>query len=628
MKSSANNQNSSTNRISVISTSDRNANSTSLETTQQRLQAHSNATTSVGGTVRKANCETKNSRSCKKRNKMEEEHVQGPRQELFVPNQGFTELFCDFPVSYATTTVDPKPPSPPPLSQLPSRFLEATAAQSHSAPSTPFRGKVVLSKKERKEMSRLSKLQQDELLVAAEQQNEASGSLSVQSSPYRLRNCLAKINSKGLFASLHRNSQKSLLSFGSNNSENNQNGLSLELSPPPPAPSELADNNTTNTSACNNNEADYAEKLKNLPVRARKAHTSHMENYCLFDPVDFINEKAMRNRLSSTMAVTFETGLRDPLFSSRQDLYFGDTEIVPEVIYNEQQLDAAEEQQQQQEKGEESMQNFDHHNYFVIDPDELEKEPSNFDNVLPNAFTNEMFDHTQKRNSRLMQQQNSLELSEYANAPSNLELGAATEDMCMSQSQESKDSLTQTTVSSNTITNSSIALLESSSSSSCSSNAAMAITNAKTPKKKLCFMNLPSFSLEDACASNNSKKAQSVAQERAVSEIVSSDHMLHLQNLLLESKETALKSRTVPLESNYVLFNPGPVPSRNLQYKIKKPRPLSTHSDADSGFLSPCSPDELNAIKSNPSILVLQQCDSVQGYLEVIRISKKYFFNT
>lgn len=78
-----------------------------------------------------------------------------------------------------------------------------------------------------------------------------------------------------------------------------------------------------------------------------------------------------------------------------------------------------------------------------------------------------------------------------------------------------------------------------------------------------------------------------------------------------------VRSHNETIELNYVLFNPGPVPSRNIQYKIRKPRPLSSHSDADSGFLSPCSPDEFSSLKSNPAILVLQQCDSVQGYIEV-----------
>lgn len=86
------------------------------------------------------------------------------------------------------------------------------------------------------------------------------------------------------------------------------------------------------------------------------------------------------------------------------------------------------------------------------------------------------------------------------------------------------------------------------------------------------------------------------------------------------------KCELAPLESNYVLFNPAPVPSRSVQYKIRHARPSSAHSDADSGFLSPVTPPEAGgaigaqanaANEQAPAVLVLQQCDSIQGYIEV-----------
>ncbi|KAI8043480.1 hypothetical protein M5D96_004812, partial [Drosophila gunungcola] len=69
------------------------------------------------------------------------------------PSTTSSTAYPDLPVSYATCLVgpppyrEPPPPTPPPLSQMPSRLL-------HSAPNTPSRGKVVLSKKERKELSK------------------------------------------------------------------------------------------------------------------------------------------------------------------------------------------------------------------------------------------------------------------------------------------------------------------------------------------------------------------------------------------------------------------------------------------------------------------------------------------
>ncbi|XP_053958610.1 serine-rich adhesin for platelets-like [Anastrepha ludens] len=585
----------------------------------------------------------------------------------------FTELFRDFPVSYESTTVitnsqfakcglatqesprplppyrEPPPPTPPPISQMPtrdSRYLTADPCVTLSAPATPSRGKVVLSKKERKELSKLNAR-----LGVYDGSEHVGGSTSAQSSPYKgrvseLKNCLAR----GLFASLSRGSHKSLTA--SSAVPDDATSSSNEISPPPPAPS---DTSPPNSNASNNNDADYSDKLKNLPVRQRKTHVSHMDNYCLFDPVDFINEKAMRQRTHAQLGGMFEPatthGLRDPLFSSRQNLNFSEEEIVPEVIYNEELPEeddstlVIEVTFEEACGGVATSSNFDHHNYFVIDPDDFEEEPVP-DIGIPNPYTNEQLVHanlealsvqtTTKANEPILRESASLEqlLEVLDAAPS------------MSNSQESKD--TNTTASTTTTT--STALVESSTSTNSTSSSTSATSSQTTlqrTKKKLTFLNLSPFrthSSKHSSAAGNSGSANdkrgkrhagndgnktnnvdadaaagvtaSSSEQRAVSELVSSEHMLHLQHMLLDGKEH-LRARTVPIESNYVLFNPGPVPSRNVPYKIRKPRPLSSHSDADSGFLSPCSPDELSALKFNSAILVLQQCDSVQGYIEV-----------
>jgi len=285
-------------------------------------------------------------------------------------------------------------------------------------------------------------------------------------------------------------------------------------------------------------------------------------------------------------------GLRDPLFSSRQHLVCEDEdEMVPEVIYDNEELELeetiiietsampeAESEAEPTPKNTEILASFDHHNYFIIEPGDFA-----IDIGIPNPYTNE-----QVVNAKLEQQNLEKLFSELENTAS------------MSNSQESKDTETTSTalVESSTSTNSA------SSAGSCS----LANPAQQSMKKKLTFLNLSPFrSGKKSCDKN------AFEQHRAISELVSTDHMLHLQQLLQQQRKDQ-RSHTVPTESNYVLFNPGPVPSRHVQYKIRKPRPLSTHSDADSGFLSPCSPDEMRA---NPAILVLQQCDSVQGYMEV-----------
>ncbi|EDW25615.1 GL26325 [Drosophila persimilis] len=478
--------------------------------------------------------------------------------------------FDDLPVSYATTSVapvapppyrEPPPPTPPPLSQIPSRESRLL----HSAPNTPIRGKVVLSKKERKELSKQLGLEDLQGLPLG-------GSTSAQSSPYKgrvseLKNCIAR----GLFATLHRGTPKE-----------RELHINQEISPPPPAPE-----------SGNNNEdaADYSEKLKNLPVRQRKVATRHMDNYCLFDPVDFINDKAMRYP-SATTSTSTSHGLRDPLFSSRQHLVCEDEdEMVPEVIYDNEELELEEtiiiETSALPEAETEGCAepkdvriHFDHHNYFVIEPGVC-----TMDIGIPNPYTNE-----QLVNANLEQQNLEKLFQELENPAS------------MSNSQESKDTETTST-----------ALVESSTSTnSGSSMGSTSIQNQAqhSMKKKLTFLNLSPF----RGGKKSGDKSTFEQQQRAISELVSTDHMLHLQQLLQEQRRDQ-RSHTVPVptESNYVLFNPGPVPSRHVQYKIRRSRPLSTHSDADSGFLSPCSPDEM---RGNPAILVLQQCDSVQGYIE------------
>ncbi|XP_041448224.1 protein sickie isoform X2 [Drosophila obscura] len=486
-----------------------------------------------------------------------------------------SSILNDLPVSYATTSVvapppyrEPPPPTPPPLSQIPSRESRLL----HSAPNTPIRGKVVLSKKERKELSKQLGLEDLQGLPLG-------SSSSAQSSPYKgrvseLKNCIAR----GLFATLHRGTPKE------RELQNNQ-----EISPPPPAPE----------SGNNNEDApDYAEKLKNLPVRQRKVATSHMDNYCLFDPVDFINEKAMRYPSATT-----SHGLRDPLFSSRQHLVCEDEdEMVPEVIYDNEELEVEEETiiietsalPEAETEGcaepKDVRIHFDHHNYFVIEPGIC-----TLDIGIPNPYTNE-----QLVNANL-EQQNLEKLFHELEHPAS----------SMSNSQESKDTETTSTalVESSTSTNSG-----SSMGSTCVQNQAQ-----HSMKKKLTFLNLSPF----RGGKKSGDKTTFEQQQRAISELVSTDHMLHLQQLLQEQRRDQ-RSHTVPVptESNYVLFNPGPVPSRHVQYKIRKSRPLSTHSDADSGFLSPCSPDEM---RGNPAVLVLQQCDSVQGYIEIYTDWANYY---
>ncbi|KAM7351136.1 sickie isoform 4-T4 [Cochliomyia hominivorax] len=633
-------------KLRLSKNSDRNANSTSNSPT------HITANTAQGGTIRKtahkrtkySSNDSSNGRGPNNPFYQDENYMEFELFEREIPNREipqFRELFRDFPVSYETTTLaiqssstlpakpppyrDPPPPTPPPLSQLPSRNLRNNE-NTQSCPSTPFRGKVVLSKKERKELSKLQKQHDTNCSNSTSNirglESHDSTTASAHSSPYKgrvteLKNCIARINSKGLFASLHRNSQKSLNNQTQNPEE--QTTSSNETSPPPPAP----ENSPPGSNASNNNDADYTEKLKNLPVRQRKAHTSYMDNYCLFDPMDFVNEKALRRRTHETLNMDLplpqqQQGLRDPLFSSRQNLDFSEEELVPEVIYDE------EKEPEDETLEVEVPRNFDHHNYFVIDPEDFEEEPV-MDIGIPNPFTNEQ-----------LVQANLVAHSQhtYANNPADFKTSESLEKLLnafesassMSNSQESKDTNTQSTT---CTTTTSTALVESSTSTN-SNTSSTSNTSSQTTlqraKKRLTFRNLSPFRSHKG-DKTKTLQGEQPKQERAMSELVTSEHMFHLQRMLLSADNVLQDTRPINenIELNYVLFNPGPVPSRNVQYKIRKPRPLSTHSDADSGFLSPCSPDDFTALKFNPALLVLQQCDSVQGYIEIYTDWANYY---
>ncbi|XP_055389342.1 ras guanine nucleotide exchange factor Q-like [Condylostylus longicornis] len=125
---------------------------------------------------------------------------------------------------------------------------------------------------------------------------------------------------------------------------------------------------------------------------------------------------------------------------------------------------------------------------------------------------------------------------------------------------------------------------------------------------------ISSTSIQSSTSSSATSTTSSVDDQN----LTSSSSLATTENLLneqdkLQQQEGEQQQHTIPIESNCILFNTGRIYNINNQYKIRKPRPLSTNSDADSGFLSPNSPDEL---KFNPALLMLEQCDSIQGYIE------------
>lgn len=78
--------------------------------------------------------------------------------------------------------------------------------------------------------------------------------------------------------------------------------------------------------------------------------------------------------------------------------------------------------------------------------------------------------------------------------------------------------------------------------------------------------------------------------------------------------EKDIRNRTIPL----VTYGSPYAFNRTVQYKkSSSKRPQSVHSDADSGFLSPCTPEDF---KLNSEILALEEWNNLQVYVEVGRI--------
>lgn len=342
----------------------------------------------------------------------------------------------------------------------------------------------------------------------------------------------------------------------------------------------------------------------NIPVRPRKG-VPHLENYCLFDPsTDFVNEKELRKHLHD------EQSISATMSGHQQDCCeLDDDELVEEIIYEDQLAFGNDEN--------ESI------TYFPkIDEAECEASTSSGSQVDSN-------------DSDLMMS------SVIETSSPNME---STDDNETNMTPKPLQTKITKSISG------SLTINEEAAAAACNSTAVFGGTLKKHTRidKLIRYSSLPSDSsitrvghgkstvCDDSSMLNDF--SQNVENENEVNFPPSSSIMAGDVPLKQQQKDTLLKqsvsspqlqqisfiiangNKIVPsslMESNYVLFHPAPVHSR-IPYRIRQPRPLSTHSDADSGFLSPVvTPDGPADGKFNPALLVLQQCDSIQGYIEV-----------
>ncbi|EDS28135.1 conserved hypothetical protein [Culex quinquefasciatus] len=386
-----------------------------------------------------------------------------------------------------------------------------------------------------------------------------------------------------------------------------------ELPPPPPTPPPATAPDVPDKPSPDDilTKPEFSSsRLQNLPVRQRKGAVPHLENYCLFDPsVDFFNEKEHKMR---SIPETVE--LADPILYQNPLIY-----------------DAVDR---------------DSDNYFTIEPDvevrnrlSLEKVEEKIDEIFnqtsrtSSSSSGSSPDYPSMVNSVIETPSSNLESTDESDygfrnrlidqlkavpksISGDLEPGAAAITAGAESSYYgvvTKSAVTQFErrihLPSASLPNSPLQQRKSDESSS---------PPSKTDSSE------PSTSLSPP--SPAPQPSTSIPSSPRVSKI-KSDPPTRANFLSLES----LKS-SVSLPHLQRLKN-GSLDGTPLFSRLRKQRPLSNHSDADSGFLSPATPpdgptiqnqilaaeqlQQQQQVASSDTVVVLEQCDNIQELIQV-----------
>lgn len=339
--------------------------------------------------------------------------------------------------------------------------------------------------------------------------------------------------------------------------------------------------------------------FKNIPVRPRKG-VPHLENYCLFDPSkDFVNEKEVK-RLEALAAARAAITHNDFVITHQEYTY--DEQLVYDTLEDE----------------------SPSANYFTIDPDFIEREPVH---SSPNT--------TMERHSQQIENIEKIIddfLSNSKNGSDKVDLidrfdrivmlRTSSPRMALKNSPQIDKLFRQTTLPS--------------AARRAASLPAPSKCDDSSPISTVAKMHAVNKHHQRSLNVNQTRDSREIRQSR-LSKRTTLKHSIslpQLQNLMgdVDAGDAVPSSThhaiTVANEPNYALFNPLANTScvRSIQYKKRHGRPLSTHSDADSGFLSPVTPPEAPTLSANataeppPTVVVLLQCDSIQGYIEVCSI--------
>ncbi|CAO1381323.1 unnamed protein product, partial [Diamesa serratosioi] len=370
---------------------------------------------------------------------------------------------------------------------------------------------------------------------------------------------------------------------------------------------------------------EYSSNVfKNIPVRARKGAVPHMENYCLFDPMDFTNEKdfkqktfpparALMSELNpSTTSVT--TGTKSRNFQLNIDT----EENIEDVVFEDQLVYDISEQDER------TMHLVAHHNYYEIDPELLEEDE------MAAANACQLIDHNRIEQDLIQNQTVGVgdkKSKIYCNTSS-------TSSSSNSTSQTSTKSSTSTTSSSSdypSLFNSLDRIIRQTSLTKTSTRA--------TPPQQQSATN-GHASNKPSLASKTTKSTKTnlpFYNKTLLLDSLKSSHSLpQLQNITVNNR--CRQQKLNKTDFNFVIDNTTTIQLRK-QYYIRQGRPQSSHSDADSGFLSPVTPPDShqqtvpinnlnmptnNAFKEQTTqpaaakseSTLLNQCDNIQQLIE------------
>ncbi|XP_053692535.1 protein sickie-like [Sabethes cyaneus] len=451
--------------------------------------------------------------------------------------------------------------------------------------------------------------------------------------------------------------------------------------PPPPAP-ESPENDYASSDDILTKPEFSSLLLKNLPVRQRKGTVPHLENYCLFDPsVDFFNEKEHKMR-----PIPESVELADPILYQNPLIYDAvDRDSDNYFTLEPDGFDVEAKNRLSLEKVEEKIDEiFNKTRTSSSSSGSSPDYPSMVNSVIETPSSNlESTDESDYGfRNRLIDQLKVV--------PKSIS-GSINEDQQQQQQESSYYGVvTKTAVSqferlhhrqSTSLPNSPLQQRKSDESSSSSPPSSTKTTDSSSNEASSALGTLgseepsslsppppapPSFTNHPSSASSLSSSKVTKIKSDLPSTIVSKVNFLPLLShpaFSLDSLKSSIslphlqKSSTGAISKNSVLSHlqpsavgtvrNGSLDSTPLFSRLRKQRPLSSHSDADSGFLSPVTPPEAtvgqsiqNQIlaterqqhqhqqhrsSSSDTVVVLEQCDSIQELIQIYTDWANYY---